>query len=242
MAACKERVTNVALALLRVGPQSEELTAAARGLDPVAERAATEPGGIDAALDALVPPAGTAQLRLVIAATGLAGLNLALARLLRRGLLGELDTAVLLDEPGRYLSRCGLPAGLAAQLALARAGSSRLVGVVKDDSGGLCLDSAVLGDWDGAATDWWVRAVVDDQRLCDGPARSLTVRRLGPSELEASVRLGRLRTRSCRGRSLQLACDPAQIVSDGLGRERPRRKRTFWSEPALWRLALPPAR
>jgi hypothetical protein len=57
--------------------------------------------------------------------------------------------------------------------------------------------------------------------------------------LEATVRLGRLRRRTYRGRSLQLACDPALIVADGVARERPRGKRTFWSEPKLWRLALP---
>jgi hypothetical protein len=113
------------------------------------------------------------------------------------------------------------------------------VGVIKDDSGGVCVDAASLRPWPGADTTWWLRAVVDDQRLADGAARELRVRRLGPSELEATVRLGRLRRRTCRGRSLQLACDPALIVADGVARERPRRKRTFWSEPKLWRLALP---
>jgi hypothetical protein len=84
-----------------------------------------------------------------------------------------------------------------------------------------------------------VRAVVDDQRLCDGRVRSLTMRRVGPAELLAEARIGRLRVRRRRGRALQLACDPAQVVADGIGRERPRSRRTFWSEPKLWRLALP---
>jgi len=221
------------LALLRVGPQSAGLAAAGDSLG--AESAvANDPTTVDAALDQLLTGAAP---RLVIAADRLAGLNLALARLLRRGLLGELDTAVLLTEAGSYLAGLGLPVDLAGQVALAQAGTSRLVGVLRDDSGGLCLDSAVLSAWD--AGDWWLRAVVDDQRLSDGTARSLTVTRLGPAELLATVRLGRWRTRSCRGRSLQLACDPAQIVADGVGRERARRKRTFWSEPELWRLALP---
>jgi len=224
----------VALALLRVGPQSAGLTAAGRSLAAECEHAADDPTSVDAGLDKLLVD-GSA--RLVIAADQLAGLNLGLARLLRRGLLGELDTAVLVTETRDYLAGLGLPADLAAQAALARAGTSRLVGVLRDDSGGLCLDSAVLSGWE--AGDWWLRAVVDDQRLCDGTARSLTVTRVGPAELMATVRLGRWRTRSCRGRSLQLACDPAQIVADGVGRERPRRKRTFWSEPELWRLALP---
>ncbi len=232
----RKKGNEVALALLRVGPQSDGLAAAGESLGAGRSQEADDPAGVDAGLDRLLagPPA-----RLVIAADRLAGLNLALARLLRRGLLGELETAVLLSETGDYLAGLGLPKDLAGQARLAQAGTSRLVGALRDDSGGLCLDSAVLVAWDAAAGDWWLRAVVDDQRLCDGTARSLTVTRVGPAELVATVRLGRWRTRSCRGRSLQLACDPAQIVADGVGRERARRKRTFWSEPELWRLALP---
>jgi hypothetical protein len=147
---------------------------------------------------------------------------------------------VLLPEPVPYLSRLGLPADLTGQLRVARQAPARLVGVVKDDSGGVCVDAASLQPWPGAEAPWWLRAVVDDQRLADGTVRGLRLRRLGPAELEATVRLGRLRRRTCRGRSLQLACDPALIVADGVARDRPRGKRTFWSEPNLWRLALPP--
>jgi hypothetical protein len=85
---------------------------------------------------------------------------------------------------------------------------------------------------------WWLRAVVDDQLLRDGEAHAVSLRRLGPEELEATVRLGRWRTKTLHGRSLQLACDEASITQDGVGRERPRGKRTFWSEPKLWRLCL----
>lgn len=226
----------MALALLRVGPQSTELVAAGQALGTDQEHRADDPASVDACLDELL---AVAPARVVIAADRAAGLNLVLARLQRRGLLGELDTAVLLTETGDYLAGLGLPKDPAGQVALARTGTSRLVGVLRDDSGGVCLDSALLWSWDRTAGDWWLRAVVDDQRLCDGTARSLAVTRIGPAELVATVKLGRWRTRSCRGRSLQLACDPAQIVADGVGRERARRKRTFWSEPELWRLALP---
>jgi hypothetical protein len=176
--------------------------------------------------------------RLVIDSTEVAGLNLVLARLRRAGRLAELETAVLLDRPARYLAELGLPADRAGQLALARAGQARLVGVVCDDSGGVCVSDATLTPWQPAEP-WWVRAVVDDQRLCDGQVRSLTMRRTGPAELLAEARIGRFRVRRQRGRALQLACDPAQVVADGIGRERPRSRRTFWSEPKLWRLALP---
>ena len=115
-----------------------------------------------------------------------------------------------------------------------------MVGVIKDDSGGVCIDSAAMSRWSDTDT-WWLRAMVDDQQLCDGTARSLSLRRLSPSELEATVRIGRLKRRTRRGRSLQLACDEARIITDGQPRERPRSKRTFWSEPTLWKLALPAA-
>jgi hypothetical protein len=176
--------------------------------------------------------------RLVIDAAEVAGLNLVLARLLRAGRLAEVETAVLLDRPVRYLARLGLPADRADQLALAHRGAPRLVGVVRDDSGGVCVSEATLSPWQPDQP-WWVRAVVDDHRLCDGQLRSLTMRRIGPAELLAEARIGRFRVRRQRGRALQLACDPAQVVADGIGRERPRGRRTFWSEPKLWRLALP---
>ncbi|MFL6161687.1 MAG: hypothetical protein ACJ74U_05610 [Jatrophihabitantaceae bacterium] len=216
------------LALLSIGrtPDLADLAGVS-----VALGAATGPE-VDAALDQLDGH------RLIIDTAELAGLNLVLARLLRAGRLAELETAVLLDRPVRYLTGLGLPADRAGQLALARTGTARLVGVVRDDSGGVCVSTATLTPWT-AGDPWWVRAVVDDQRLCDGHVRSLTMRRLGPAELVAEARIGRFRVRRQRGRALQLACDPAQIVADGIGRERPRGRRTFWSEPNLWRLAIP---
>ena len=237
-----EGVTDVHLVQLSVGRHPP-----AEGLPTGTDRhTATDAAGVDTALAALEDwpgRLGTDAPRLVIDAD-LAGLNLVLHRLLRRGLLETLETAVLPREPVRYLSRLGLPADLAGQLRVAREAPARLVGVVKDDSGGVCVDGASLAPWPEELPEkpqgpaWWLRAVVDDQRLADGTARGLRLRRLGPAELEASVQLGRLRRRTCRGRSLQLACDPALIVADGVARERPRGKRTFWSEPKLWQLAI----
>jgi hypothetical protein len=187
--------------------------------------------------------------RLVIAAA-VPDLLLALRRLMRLGELATTSTAVLSPEPAAYLRALGLPTGEREQLEIAVHGRPRLVGVIKDDSGGLCLDQASLTPWttrDSAAgrpIPWWLRAVVDDQPLCDGPASSVSVRRLLPGQLEATVhfgrRLGHRRHRRLRGRSLQLACDEALTVQDGLGRERPRTKRTFWAEPNLWKLCLGP--
>lgn len=231
-----EGVTDVHLAQLSVGRQPP-----VAGLPPGTERhTATDAAEVDAVLAALETDGlGVEALRLVIDAD-LAGLNLVLHRLLRHGLLETVETAVLPREPVPYLARLGLPADLAGQLRVAQHAPARLVGVVKDDSGGVCVDAASLRPWpdEGDDSPWWLRAVVDDQRLADGDARSLRLRRLGPAELEATVQLSWFRRRTCRGRSLQLACDPALIVADGVARERPRSKRTFWSEPKLWRLAI----
>lgn len=203
-----------------------------------------ELAGISVAYTAATAPevdATLAQLdghRLVIDVAEVAGLNLVLARLQRAGRLAELETAVLLDQPVRYLTQLGLPPDRAGQLAVARTGATQLVGMVRDDSGGVCVSSARLTPW-APAEPWWVRAVVDDQRLCDGRLQSLSMHRIGPAELVAEARIGRFRVRRRRGRALQLACDPAQVVADGIGRDRPRGRRTFWSEPKLWHLALP---
>jgi hypothetical protein len=218
----------VLLALLSIGRTPDPASLAGISM---AVTASTVPE-VDAALDRLDGH------RLLIDTADVSGLNLVLGRLLRADRLAEQDTAVLLDRPVPYLVGLGLPPDRAGQLALARTADCRLVGVLRDDSGGVCVEAATLTPWTPGAP-WWVRAVVDDQRLCDGQVRQLSVRRVGPSELVAEVRLGRLRTRRRQGRALQLACDPAQIVADGIGRERPRSRRTFWSEPKLWRLAVP---
>jgi len=240
--------------LARAGAQTAESVAVER------VTADATPAAVDAALT------GRAGRRLVIEAD-LAGLTLVLNRLMRRDELADAETAVLATGPIEYLTRLGLPTDGSGQLRTAVLGRPRLAGVIKTDSGGLLVDTVSLGPDPVTAGDcatsgrvrrpevaqsaakWWLRAVVDDQRLSDGPAGRLDVRHLGPAELEATVTLpgrrvagvplGRSRTRTCRGRSLQLACDPALIIEDGRARERPRSKRTFWSEPELWRLALP---
>jgi hypothetical protein len=190
-----------------------------------------DPAEVDGALSELGPD------RLVVSADR-AGLNLVLHRLLRAGLLEGTDTAVLPTEDIGYLTRVGLPASGPERVRTAVHAPTRLVGVVRDDSGGVCLDAASVAPFSSGKGDWWVRAVVDDQPLRDGTARAISMTRVGPDELAATVTLGRFRRRTVRGRSLQLACDEALIVQDGIPRERPRSRRTLWSEPALWRLAV----
>lgn len=273
--AVRVKGNEVNLLVLQIGPDGSSMladamiSAGAESIDIQVTPATTE--AVDGVLD-------RRQERRLVVEADLAGLNLVLSRLMHRDELDTAETAVLLKEPVAYLTRMGMPDDRESQLQLAVRGDCRLAGVMKDDSGGLAVDSACVVPWPpgftplsstplpgseraarlssaaqlsgskraqrsagGARSDssWWLRAVVDDQRLCDGSAHSVSIQRLGPSELEATLKLGRFRRRTQRGRALQLACDEAQIVTDGIVRNRPRSSRVFWSEPKLWRLALP---
>jgi hypothetical protein len=208
------------------------LTSAGAVVSTIELPATHDRAALDAALDA------SGDSRLVLAAP-LGDLAAVLRRLWRRGELAERETALLPLHPlPPFLIRCRLPLDLTAAATLAVTGTVRPAGLLADDSGGLVIDSATLRPWDGRRL--WVRAVVDDTKVCDGAVRGLRVDRLTPGTLAVTVpgRLGRTVAR-VEGRAAQLACDEALLSSDGVARERPRRKRTWWNEPDLWRLALP---
>lgn len=208
--------------------------------DQAADRCA-----LDAALDEVQ------GLRIALALDQ-AGLVALLHRMMRRGELETTETALLSPTPAS-LSAQGLPLQRLTAARLAVEGTARAVGVLKDDSGGVLVDGAVLTRWPDPARDgsgssrrreFWLRAYVDDERVSDGAAAALTVTRVRPDLLRATVlRPGALtsgrRRRSVEGRALQLACDDALIVSDGIARERPRTKRIWWCEPTMWKVALP---
>jgi hypothetical protein len=189
--------------------------------------------------------------RLVIAGdTG--GLLRVLRRLRRPRVAASIETAWLAGPAGlrgevqipSYLRVWGYPTSLEDQIALALSPEVRQLGLVADDSGDVMIGEATMTRWNarpGRAEALWIRAYVDDEQLCDGAVRSLVVSRAGPDELVATVRTkSGLRSRTVRGRALQLACDDALIVSDGIARDQPRSKRTWWCEPEGWLLALPP--
>ncbi len=162
-----------------------------------------------------------------------------LRRMMRRGELATTQTAVFTGNC-RFLEELGLSAVTALEYV---GGPCRPVGVLKDDSGNLVVDSAELRPWTGEKV--WVRAYVDDECLCDGEVAWLRVQHLVGGGLRASVptssfggRFGR--RRSLEGRGLALACDDAAISSDGAARDQPRRKRIWWDEPDQWQLACPP--
>ncbi len=220
------RTTELGAALGAAGDGSAAVVAAVAGPDP------SDRAGLDRALD------HTADGRLVISAD-VGDLGAVLRRLWRRGELVERETAWLpLGPVPRYLASLGLPSAPADSVPVAVAGRVRTVGLLADDSGGLTVDAAELGPWQGRRL--WVRAFVDDEKVCDGEVSALRVDRPAAGLLRVSVvgRFGRTTAR-VEGRAAQLACDKARLSSDGVVRERPRRKRTWWNEPDLWRLALP---
>jgi hypothetical protein len=224
-----ERAARTRAAVVGAGGGSVSVASTVECPDP-ADR-----GGLDRALDR----ASTGRL---VLCAGVGDLAAVLRRLWRRGELVERETAWLPIGPvPSYLASRGVPASLAAAAAVAVTGSVGAVGLLADDSGGLTVGSAELSPWQGRRL--WVRAFVDDVKVCDGEVSALRVDRPAAGVLQVSV-LGRFGRTVARvdGRAAQLACDEAQLRSDGVPRERPRRKRTWWNEPDLWRLALPAPR
>lgn len=220
------RAPGLAAALTRAWGGSVSVLGTAACRDPV------ERVELDRALDR------ARDGRLVVSA-GVGDLAAVLRRMWRRGELVERETAWLPIGPvPAYLARRGLPTAPADAIEVATGSGVRTVGLLADDSGGLAVGSAELRPWRGRRL--WVRAFVDDEKVCDGAVSALRVERPAPGVLRVSVvrRFGRTAAR-VDGRAAQLACDEARISSDGVERERPRRKRTWWNEPELWRLALP---
>jgi hypothetical protein len=186
---------------------------------------------LDDALDA----AGGRRLAVHGDAAGLAGV---LRRLGRRDELSTSEVAALPTAEVPFLHRFGIRPDLTTAAAIAVHGTARTVGLLKDDSGNLVVDHAVLRPWSGSRL--WVRAYVDDECLCDGEITELRVDRGDAGGLTATARSGRFRAnRALSGRGLSLACDEAAISSDGAARDQPRRKRIWWDEPSLWRLTAP---
>ena len=228
------------VSLLVVGAQAARreaqfglaLTTAGAVVQPVRLPVTADRADLDRALDE------TGSGRLVVAAE-VGDLAAVLRRMWRRGELAERETAFLPTAEVPPSLRAWIPGGLDAAAAVAVNAAVRTVGLLADDSSGLVIDSAELRPWAGRRL--WVRAFVDDTEVCDGPIAALHVDRPSSDVLRVTV-AGRLRRVVARveGRAAQLACDDAMMTSDGVERERPRRKRTWWNEPDLWRLAVAP--
>ena len=221
----------------RAGEVSAALASARGGSARVVHAMTCPDPGERAGLDRTLDRATAGRLVLY---AGVGDLAAVLRRMWRRGELAERETAWLpIGQVPSYLAGCGLSATPADAAEVAVGGTVRTVGLLADDSGGLVVGSADLRPWRGRRL--WVRAFVDDEKVCDGEVSALRVDRPSPGALRVSVP-GRFARQMARvdGRAAQLACDEALVSSDGVARERPRRKRTWWNEPDLWRLALPP--
>lgn len=159
--------------------------------------------------------------RLIVAGTD-ADLAAVVLRLLRKNRLATTQVGfVPAERHSRFARRWNLPTGTERALALARAGSTRSVPLIRDDAGGVLLGQGVIAP---------IRAVVycDDQLALREPARSLEV---VPSETQEAGLIARItatgplrRRRSYTGRALQISFDPqapARPSRDGLTRPRP---------------------
>lgn len=175
--------------------------------------------------------------RLVVAADD-AGLGAVVRRLLRRDQLGNVAIGLLPVGPSAVRARLGLPGQLPAAAAVALTGQPSPQGLVRDDHGGVMLDTARVLPESGPTVG--MRSYVDEHELVGGAVQLLTVspQRAG---LRAEVALPRRfrAHRSLTGRAVTVSCDPARIVIDGVEHGRPQTRCTWWFEPDRWRVIRP---
>lgn len=175
--------------------------------------------------------------RLMLAADD-AGLGAVIRRLLRRDQLDSVAIALLPVGPSVVRTRLGLPGQLTAAAAVARRGHATRQGLVRDDHGGVTLDTALVLPETGPTLG--LRSYVDDAELAAGEIRQLTVtpQRAGVRAEVALPRRLRAR-RSSTGRAVTVSCDPARIVIDGVEHGHLQTRCTWWFEPDCWRVVLP---
>lgn len=175
--------------------------------------------------------------RLLIAADD-AGLGAVIRRLLRRDQLADVAIGLIPVGPSTVRARLGLPTELAAAAAVALHGRPTAQGLLRDDHGGVTLDSALVLPESGPTVG--MRSYVDEAELASGEVRGLTVRP-EPAGLRADVSLPRRfrAHRSLSGRAVTVSCDPARIIIDGVEHNHLQTRCTWWFEPDRWRVARP---
>jgi hypothetical protein len=167
---------------------------------------------------AVPPRPGKAELdpllgectRVVVAGSD-ADLAAVALRLLRTGRLAGVSLGYVPCEPRSAVARLwGLPRRRERALELALHAAPTPVPLVRDDAGGVLLGEGRIEP---------VEAVVycDEERVLAGRARRLTVRPEAERGLAATVTgRGLVGRRSARGRALQVGCEPARPVIDGM--------------------------
>jgi hypothetical protein len=178
--------------------------------------------------------------RVVVSGTD-ADLAAVLVRLLRTDRLG-VEVAFLPSGRSLAAAAWGLPTGAAA-VALALTGAATPVPLVRDDSGNVLVGRGEIADIQG-------ECYCDDVLVLRGGARRLVV---VPGPQGIAVRAGwsgrtpdgRVRPvpplaangrGSAVGRAVQVGCEPATVVIDGVAHPRPVPRWTWYRHTADWLL------
>jgi hypothetical protein len=181
--------------------------------------------------------------RVVVAGTD-ADLAAVLLRLLRTERL-DVEVAYLPAKRSPATAAWGLPTGDAAA-ALAVAGTASPVPLARDDTGGVLVGRGEIHDVHG-------ECYCDESLVLRGHARRLVV---VPGPDGIAVRAGwsgrapdgRVRpvpvraprgTGSAVGRAVQVGCEPAIVVADGVAHPRPVPRRTWYRHTSDWLLVRP---
>ncbi len=222
------RVTPVKAVLVRIGPVDDWVRTIAHHLraDPVL--LSTERADLDPILDRYAAEP-------VVLSCDVPALNAVVQRLVRR----EQADAVALgwvadtDRASRELAGAlGLPKRPTLAADIARDGTPRRIRMVRDDHGGVLLHRGTLT---GAEGSLGAQTYHDDQLIVDGPVRWIEVRPDPAADCAVTARVApaaRLRRAAVStGRSVQTACAEGLITVDGVARERPVTKWTWYADP-----------
>ncbi|MCK2236398.1 MULTISPECIES: hypothetical protein [unclassified Crossiella] len=156
-------------------------------------------------------------------------------RVLRQDRLGEVTLGYLPTDPGSRIARLwGLPTELGAAWRVALGAGPVGVPLLRDDVGGVLLGHGEISPVKGSA-------YCDDVHVLKGAATRLAV---GPDPAGGEGLLVRVRRRGLfgrrtivqPGRALQLACEPATVLRDGVPHARLMEKWTWYRHTADLRL------
>ncbi|MBP2475693.1 hypothetical protein JOF53_004565 [Crossiella equi] len=159
-------------------------------------------------------------------------------RVLRKDRLGDVEIGYLPTEPTSHVARLhGLPTELTPAFRVALGDGPPGVPLLRDDVGGVLVGYGLISPVQGSA-------YCDDVHVLKGAATRLEVTpdASGGEGLVVSVRRRRLfgrRTLVQPGRALQLACEPATVLRDGVPHARLMDKWTWYRHTSDLRLVRP---
>ncbi|WP_040338700.1 hypothetical protein [Candidatus Blastococcus massiliensis] len=173
--------------------------------------------------------AGAADASSVLVRGPVAGLSAVLAVLLKAGRTAEVPVSW---EPGGDKDSTGLARDLGIG-----SGAPRELTLVRDDHGGVLLHHGrIEADGDGRRSlsrRLGLQAHHDDIRVADGEITRIDVRpdwtavdTIGVTVMTLPLRP----TRRTSGRALQVACDPARVLRDGVRFTRPVHRWTWYAD------------